>query len=301
MAGDVDTDIGVTTARVVVSGPAGDSRWTEATCLRRPLLWDLLRSLRSSAVIRRERRKCCRPRRIAQAVGYHDRDDRASLESRRGRFAAPEGYPGALRRPLDCPSMIAPPTDLRSAIAQAVSTYEASGNMGVLMEHLHSLRQGATGDALVHAVEPWREMPEVAGPIYEKVVEEQPTNARALVILANAYWLSGRGPEVVGVLADRAIAADPANRGAWHMWALTEGNQRDRTIRWMQVTQRFPDDQLAKAALADNASSLASAEQDKEAMQLAIATYEELLALATSDQQKQALETALTTLRKWTM
>lgn len=197
--------------------------------------------------------------------------------------------------------MIAPPTDLRSAIEQAVATYEASGNIGVLMEQLHTLRDGATADALVSAVEPWREMPEVAGPIYERIVDEQPTNARALVILANAYWLSGRGPEVVGVLADRAIAADANNRGAWHMWALTEGNQRDRTIRWLQVTERFPEDQLAKAALADNAASLASAEHDKEAMALAIRTYEELLALATSEPQKLALETALTTLRKWTL
>lgn len=195
--------------------------------------------------------------------------------------------------------MIAPPTDLQTALSQAVSAYEASGNLGVLMERLHALRDGTTADALIAAVEPWREMPEVAGPIYERVVEEQPNNARALVILANAYWLSGRGPEVVGVLADRAIAADPANRGAWHMWALTEGNQRDRTIRWIQVTQRFPEDQLAKAALADNAASLASAEQDREAMDLAIQTYEQLLAAATSDQQRQALETALTTLRKW--
>jgi tetratricopeptide (TPR) repeat protein len=197
--------------------------------------------------------------------------------------------------------MIAPQTDLRTALANAVAAYEASGNMGVLMDHLYHIRDTATADALVAAVEPWREMPEVAGPIYERVVAEQPKNARALVILANAYWLSGRGPEVVGELADRAIAADPKNRGAWHMWALTEGNQRDRTIRWIQVTERFPEDQLAKAALADNAASLASAEQDKEAMALAIRTYEELLALATSDQQKQALETALTTLRKWTM
>lgn len=197
--------------------------------------------------------------------------------------------------------MIAPPTDLRSAIEQAIATYEASGNLGDLMERLHALRNGATADALVAAVEPWREMPEVAGPIYERVVDEQPTNARALVILANAYWLSGRGPEVVGVLADRAIAADATNRGAWHMWALTEGNQRDRTIRWLQVTERFPEDQLAKAALADNAASLASAEHDKEAMALAIRTYEELLALATSEPQKRALETALTTLRKWTL
>jgi hypothetical protein len=195
--------------------------------------------------------------------------------------------------------MIAPPTDLRTALARAVAEYEASGNLGVLMERLHALRDSATADALVAAVEPWRDMPEVAGPLYERVVEEQPTNARALVILANAYWLSGRGPDVVGALADRAIAADPGNRGAWHMWALTEGNQRDRTIRWIQVVERFPEDQLAKAALADNAASLASAEHDKEALQLAMRTYEQLHAAATSDQQRTALETALATLRNF--
>ena len=131
------------------------------------------------------------------------------------------------------------------------------------------------------------------------MVDEQPTNARALVILANAYWLSGRGPEVVGELANRAIASDPMNRGAWHMWALTEGNQRDRTIRWLQVTHRFPDDQLARAALADNASGLAAAEHDKEALDLAITSYEELWALSPTAQQRAALETAISALRKY--
>lgn len=203
---------------------------------------------------------------------------------------------------LDFHYMIAPPaepTDLRTALANAVAAYEASGNVGVLMERLHTLREGATADALVAAVEPWRDVPEVAGPIYERVVQEQPNNARALVILANAYWLSGRGPEVVGELANRALSIDPTNRGAWHMWALTEANQRERTIRWLQVTERFPDDDLAKAALADNASSLASAEHDREALALAITTYETLLAKATQDAQRQALETALKTLRAW--
>ncbi len=154
-------------------------------------------------------------------------------------------------------------------------------------------------DALIAAAEPFLQMPEVAGPIYEKVVEEQPRNARALVILANAYWLSGRGPELVGELASRAMAADPGNRGAWHMWALTESNQRDRTIRWLQVTERFPADSLAKAALADNAASLASAEQDKEALALAIKTYQSLLAESTQPQQRAALETALAALGKY--
>ena len=193
--------------------------------------------------------------------------------------------------------MIAPPTDLRSALADAVSQYETSGNMGALMGRLHEIRNGVMADAIVAAVEPYLHMPEVAGPLYERVVEEQPTNARALVILANSYWLSGRGPEVVGQLASRALAADPDNRGAWHMWALTESSQRDRTIRWLQVTQRFPTDALAKAALADNAASLAAAEHDKEALALAISTYEGLLAESTDGQQRAALETAIRSLK----
>lgn len=195
--------------------------------------------------------------------------------------------------------MIAPPLDLPSALADAVHAYEASGNMGALMQRLHELRDRVLPDALVAAAEPFLHMPEVTGPLYERVVDEQPSNARALVILANAYWLSGRGPEVVGELANRAIAADPANRGAWHMWALTEGNQHDRTIRWLQVTQRFPDDLLAKAALADNAASLAAAEHDKEALALAIDTYETLWAHSPNEQQRAALESALTTLRNY--
>ncbi len=193
--------------------------------------------------------------------------------------------------------MIAPPTDLRAALADAVSQYEVSGNIGALMGRLHELREGVMADAIVAAVEPYLHMPEVAGPLYERVVDVQPTNARALVILANSYWLSGRGPEVVGQLASRAIAADPDNRGAWHMWALTESSQRDRTIRWLQVTQRFPADSLAKAALADNAASLAAAEHDKEALALAITTYETLLAESTDSQQQAALETAIRSLK----
>ena len=195
--------------------------------------------------------------------------------------------------------MIAPPTDLHAALADAVGQYETTGNVGALMERLHQLRHGVTPDALVSAAEVWLHMPEVAGPLYEQVVVEQPNNARALVILANAYWLSGRGPEVVGELASRAMSADPDNRGAWHMWALTESNQRDRTIRWLQVTQRFPADQIAKAALADNAASLAASEHDSEALAMAIGAYEELWALSPNAAQRAALETALTTLRNY--
>ena len=114
--------------------------------------------------------------------------------------------------------MIAPPQDLRAALADAVGAYEASGNMGALMKRLHELRDSVMPDALVSAAEPWLHMPEVAGPLYERIVQDQPKNARAMVILANAYWLSGRGPEIVGDLAARALGVDPENRGAWHMW-----------------------------------------------------------------------------------
>ncbi len=196
-------------------------------------------------------------------------------------------------------AMIVPPPDLPAALADAVAQYESSGNVVALMERLHQLRNGVTPDALVAATEAWLHMPEVAGPLYERVVEEQPTNARALVILANAYWLSGRGSEVVGELASRALSAEPENRGAWHLWALTEPNQRDRTIRWLQVTQRFPTDPVAKAALADNAASLAASEHDKEALAMAIGAYEDLWALSPNAQQRAALETALTTLRNY--
>ncbi|HEY0969525.1 MAG TPA: hypothetical protein VGE02_00970 [Gemmatimonadales bacterium] len=195
--------------------------------------------------------------------------------------------------------MTAPTRDLAAAIAGAVEEYQAHANISALLQRLDDLSEGATPDALIMAVEKYREIPEVAGPIYEKIVEAQPDNARALVILANAYWLSGRGPDVVADLASRAIAADPANRGAWHLWALSEGNPRQRTARWQQVVTRFPDDLLAQANLADNAAALAGAEHDTDALVLAIATYEGMLERADHPEQRTAIEEALITLRAW--
>lgn len=133
----------------------------------------------------------------------------------------------------------------------------------------------------------------------ERDAAERPDDARALVALANAYWLSGRGPEVVGDLASRAIAADPQNRAAWHLWALTESNPRDRVGRWQQVSERFPEDDLARANVADNAAALAGAEHDIEALDLAIATYEKMLPRAQHPDQKHAIEGALDALRGW--
>ena len=133
----------------------------------------------------------------------------------------------------------------------------------------------------------------------EKAVDENPNDAKALVALANAYWLSGHGPEAVGDLASRAIAADPQNRAGWHLWALAESDPRARLGRWQQVSERFPTDDLARANVADNAASLAGAEHDYDALDLAIATYEQLLSGATQKEQREALDNALRSLRGW--
>ena len=183
-------------------------------------------------------------------------------------------------------------------IRQAVDRYKSDGEMGPLQDALAALPETAPA-ILAEAVEPFRDMPEVAGPVYERIVAAEPDNARALVILANAYWLSGRGPDVVGDLATRAIAADATNRGAWHLWALSEGNPRERTSRWKQVSARFPEDLLARANLADNAAALAGAEQDYEALDLAIDSYEELLEKSDIPEQREALAKAITTLKGW--
>jgi thioredoxin-like negative regulator of GroEL len=195
--------------------------------------------------------------------------------------------------------MLQPTSSVQAEIAAAVDDYQTHGNPLALSSRLREIAGAAMPDALIAAVEPFREIPEVAAPVYEEIVAAQPTNARALVILANAYWLTGRGPDVVGELANRAIAADATNRGGWHLWALSESDQRQRVARWQQVVARFPSDDLARAALADNATSLAGAEHDYDALDLAIETYETLLKTAQNPSQVNAINTALTALRGW--
>ena len=190
-------------------------------------------------------------------------------------------------------------TDIAGRVADAVTSYRETADTSVLIEALDAIGSDASPDELIAAAEPWREIPEVAGPLYERVVAARPDDARALVVLANAYWLAGRGPDQVGELASRAIAADPTARAAWHLWALAESNVRDRVSRWQQVVARFPDDELARAVLADNAASLAGAEHDPVALALAIETFESLLPTARHPGQRQAVESALKTLRGW--
>jgi hypothetical protein len=190
--------------------------------------------------------------------------------------------------------------DARAAVADAVKEYRSSADIARLLSRLEAICAATSSAAdLKAAVAPYADMHEVAGPVYERIVEREPDNAEVLVALANAYWLTGRGPDVVGGIASRALAADPTNRAAWHLWALTEPSPRGRMTRWHQVTMRFPEDKLAHAALADNAASVAGAENDPVALKLAVGTYEMLLATATGSEERAALAGALSTLRKW--
>jgi hypothetical protein len=191
------------------------------------------------------------------------------------------------------------PTPLASELAGLVNEYRALGRFAQLRDELQRVARQATPDALVIAAEHFREDPQLAAPLYEVVVEGQPGNARAMVLLANAYWLLGAGPEAVAPLATRAMEIDPQNRGAWHLWALAESDPRQRAHRWHQVAERFPGDDLAVANFADNAAAVASAEQDYEMLDLALQAYEGLLQRSEHPEQRQALETALQALRGW--
>jgi hypothetical protein len=185
------------------------------------------------------------------------------------------------------------------ALDAAVAAYRDSGEVAPLLNAIDRLRSTATVDEIIEATEPHLQIPEVAGPAYEIVIEQRPDDARALVVLAGSYWLTGRGPDVVGELASRALASDPGNRGAWHLWAITESDPRLRMERWLQVSRRFPEDNLAHANLADSATSIASAENDPVALSLALDTYQKLLVTAQHPEQRAAIEKALETLRNW--
>ena len=188
---------------------------------------------------------------------------------------------------------------LQDQIGAAISRYERDDDLGALFDSLKDLARNSDIDLIIAAVEPFRDRAEVVIPVYEVVVDMRPGDAQALVALANAYWLTGRGPDVVGELAVRAKAADSSNRGAWHLWALAEPNVRSRMERWQAVSRQFPDDKLARAALADNAASVAGAEHDPLALELAIRTFEALWQEEPTPTQRRALEETLEKLRAW--
>jgi hypothetical protein len=192
-----------------------------------------------------------------------------------------------------------PQQDPAIRIADIVEEYRQHDNLGALFDGLRQLARDESPETLIDVSRPYRDLPEVVIPLFESVTERVPGDAQSIVVLANAYWLTGRGPETVGRLADRAREIDPDNRGAWHLYALSESDPRARMERWREVSLRFPADQLARAALADNAASVAGAEHDPLAQDLAIATYESLMAEANNPAQRKALKETIATLRKW--
>jgi hypothetical protein len=191
------------------------------------------------------------------------------------------------------------PTDPASRIAEIVDEYRGHDNLGTLFDDLRVFARATDPEVLIDVTRPYRDLPEVVIPIFESVVERSPSDAQSVVVLANAYWLTGRGPDAVGKLARRAIDLDGQNRGAWHLHALSESDPRTRMERWRDVAARFPADQLARAALADNAAAVAGAEHDPLALDLAVATYESLLAEATNPAQRKTLKDTIATLKKW--
>jgi hypothetical protein len=182
-------------------------------------------------------------------------------------------------------------------VASHIDAYQRTGDLGTLFDALKAIAKQFAPEVLKAAAKPYQQMPEVVIPLYEQIVATSNDDAQAMVVLANAYWLSGRGAAAVDRLATQAKAIDSNNRGAWHLWALAESNVRKRVDRWMEVTKRFPQDQLARAALADNAVSLATDEDDPVALKLAIHVYEGLLAESTQTAQRLALEETLKKLR----
>jgi hypothetical protein len=191
------------------------------------------------------------------------------------------------------------PADPASRIDALVDEYRDHDNLGLLFDGLRVIARELPPETLIDITRPYRDLPEVVIPIFESVVDRVPGDAQSIVVLANAYWLTGRGPDAVGKLAQRAIDLDAENRGAWHLYALAESDPRARMERWREVTTRFPADQLARAALADNATSVAGAEHDPLALDLAVATYESLLTEATNPAQRKTLKDTIATLRKW--
>ena len=192
-----------------------------------------------------------------------------------------------------------PENEVSAGVSGAVEQYRHDGDIAALLERMKALSIAADPEALIAATAAYHDLPEVVIPAYERVVVARPEDAQAMVVLANAYWLTGRGADIVGALAARAIATDESNRGAWHLWSLSESNPRGRVERWQQVAERFPADQLARAALADNAASLAGAEHDPIALDLAVRTYEGLWAEASRDDERRALEESIAKLKGW--
>src|SRR3954471_5727481 len=81
-----------------------------------------------------------------------------------------------------------------------VDAYSKTGDVGALFDQLKALAKRHSPEVLIEAAQPFKDIPEVIIPLYERVVAERPNDAQSMVVLANAYWLAGRGGGVTGAL-----------------------------------------------------------------------------------------------------
>ena len=120
--------------------------------------------------------------------------------------------PARSRCHVDCRSINYPQmSDLIRALQTVAERFHPSGaptpeQTARIAEALREITRDVAPDSLYAAAEHFRDRPDIAVTILEDVVRAQPNNSRALVRLANCYWLLGAGPQPVGELASRAIA-----------------------------------------------------------------------------------------------
>ena len=87
--------------------------------------------------------------------------------------------------------------DVGAALAAAVHDYRREGDVGALLDRVKAITRDAPPESLASAAAPYMDLPEVVIPVYERIVETSPAEAQPMVVLANAYWLTGRGADVV--------------------------------------------------------------------------------------------------------
>ena len=89
-----------------------------------------------------------------------------------------------------------PPLDPANRLARIVEDYRQHDNLGALFDSLRALARDSTPELLIDISRPYRDVPEVVIPLFESVTERLPNDAQSIVVLANAYWLTGRISEL---------------------------------------------------------------------------------------------------------
>src|SRR5450759_4114901 len=123
--------------------------------------------------------------------------------------------------------MISSALDVSASVSDAVQEYRQHGDIAALLDRMKALSIAADPETLIAATTPYHDLPEVVIPAYERVVTARPEDAQAMVVLANAYWLTGRS----------ALEETIANLKKWTLedhvgpsYGLTTGYAFDRTI-----------------------------------------------------------------------